>query len=179
MTDKEDHRVLANEINTRHTWQINGYQEARQATQDGCGVDDGNERISRKLIARHRVRAIVEHDITYDKQQNEEERKSDCRLPAPTSHQSAPLAAQFKEEDSHEHITQTQEQGIVQSKKPIADEREEEIETGTIVLNHGRGTPEETMAPFFEKVDSNVGSKEANQEPCRIITIKAAVHPDM
>ena len=121
----------------------------------------------------------MEHDITYDKQQNEEERKSDCRLPAPTSHQSAPLAAQFKEEDSHEHITQPQEQGIAQSKKPIADEAEEEIETGTIVLNHGRGTPEETMAPFFEKVDSNVGSKEANQEPCRIVTIKAAVHPDM
>lgn len=162
MADEKHHRVLSDEVYPRYSGQVYRNQQSRQATQNGSRVENRDEGVTRKLVTRHRIGAIMENNIAGDKGQNKGKREPGCRFSLPHSKQSAPHTSEFEKENSHEDVAQPQPQGILQCEKPVADNGKQKVETGTPLLYHRRGLPEQAVAPLFQKMDSNVGRKETD-----------------
>lgn len=128
MTDEEDHRVLAYEVDDWNARQMRSNEQARETAQYGGNIDEGNEDVTRKLIVRHHIRSIVEHEIAGNEEQNQGYRQLDGPFLTPSHNNSTPRTPKLKEENSHEHIVQTKPQGVLQRKQPIRNKGECEVE---------------------------------------------------
>ena len=177
VADEEDHRVLAYEVDDWNAGQVRSNEQAREAAQYGGNIDEGNEDVARKLIVRHHIRSIVEHEITGNEEQYQGYRHMDGSFLTPSHNNSTPCTPKLKKENSHEHVVQTKPQGVLQGKQPIRNKGESEIEQRRPVTDVWGKTVEQLMTPFLKKMDQDVGRKETYQEPCRIIAIETAVFP--
>ena len=116
MCHKEDHRVLAYEVDDGNARQVRSNEQARETAQYGGNIDEGDEDVARKLIVRHHIRSIVEHEIAGNEKEYQGYRHLDGSFLTPSPYDSAPRTTKLKEEDSHEHIVQTKPQGVLQGK---------------------------------------------------------------
>ena len=179
VTDKEDHRVLAYEVDDGNAGQVCSNEQARETAQYGGNINEGNEDVARKLIVRHHIRSIVEHEIAGNEEQYQGYRHMDGSFLTPSPYNSTPRTPKLKEEDSHEHVVQTKPQGVLQGKQPIRNKGEYEVEQRRPVTDVWGKAVEQFMTPFLKKMDQDVGRKETYQEPCRIVAIETAVFPHM
>ena len=121
----------------------------------------------------------MEPGIADNEHRNQEQRHIHHGLAVPTLEDAAPHAPEFEEEDAHEHVAEPEPQGILQREEPVSDKGEGEVEEGTVVL-HGRGRPaEEPVASLLQKMDGDVGRKEADEEPRGIVAVETPALPDV
>lgn len=115
-----DHRMLSDIVDAWNAGHAGSNEETCQAAQDGCGIEEGNEDVTREEIAAHGIGSVVEDKISDSKGKHHDEADKEGALPPHPVHRQVPEASQLKVVDAHEEVVELHPQRIAQYEHPVA-----------------------------------------------------------
>ena len=165
MADKEDHRVLADEVQQRYAGHPQREQQAGNAAQGHRARQHHQPRIALERVPAHRVPPSPQ-EVPHAEAHHQEDREGIQMGRAQPVHHPVPYSAQIEEPNAHEHVVQAEPQWVIHLPQPYTQGREGQDNPG--------------QEPYFlQEMRHDVRQEEREQEPRGRVAVEGARAPDM
>ena len=165
VADKIDHGVHADVADYRYAGEGDRQQQTGESAEGEHGLHDKHEDVAGELVAAHGIGAGGKGVANHEPKAQEYGTVQDVPLLVAVC-DAAPELSQIETEGSHEHVVQSQPDGVALPEQRIADEGE------------GHSAPRQ-KTHFVEEVDCDIGAEEAEKEPDGLVAIEGGCFPQV